>query len=204
MRFCRQHAELALLGVSSHPDRDCRGPTDAQGWPAAASALPGPLPPALPSIPLPRWHVRCAPVLCRASSRQPFRMCQLHLYNPPSPFQTQPLLHQPCPRSQPRTRAQIWNTPPPLTTPSPHHLTEPAHCITSSLHHHLTASPHCATSLHHLTKPATLLHHLIAPPHLPTPPPPPPPSPPPPPQPQPHNHCHTATEGGGGCMAVMW
>ena len=109
MRFCRHHAELALLVVSSHPHRDCRGPTDSQDWPDAASALPGPLPPALPSVPLPRWHVRCAPVLCPASSRQSIRMCQLHPCNPPSPFQTQPPLHQPCPRSQPQTRAQIWN-----------------------------------------------------------------------------------------------
>ena len=109
MRFCRHHAELALLVVSSHPHRDCRGPTDSQDWPDAASALPGPLPPALPSVPLPRWHVRCAPVLCPASYRQSVRMCQLHPCNPPSPFQTQPPLHQPCPRSQPQTRAQIWN-----------------------------------------------------------------------------------------------
>jgi hypothetical protein len=100
MRFCRQHAELALLGVSSHPDRDCRGPTDAQGWPAAASALRSP-----PSLFL--GGMCAVPPCCAVHHLASLSACASCIYTtPPLPFRPNPLS-----TSLPTHHQPLWRCP---------------------------------------------------------------------------------------------
>ena len=162
MRFCRQHAELALLGVSSHPDRDCRGPTDAQGWPAAASALRSP-----PSLFL--VGMCAVPPCCAVHRLASLSACASCIYTtPPLPFRPNPCSTSPAPGASPgpgpRSGTRHHRSPLPHPTISLNQLTaSPPHCITTSLHHHLTASPlHCITSLRHLTAPLHHTGHLAA------------------------------------------
>ena len=168
MRFCRHHAELALLVVSSHPHRDCRGPMDAQGWPDAASALPGPLPSALP-LSLFLGGMCAVPPCCAVHRLASLSACASCIYTtPPLPFRPNPRSTSPAPGASPgpgpRSGTRHHRSPLPHPTISLNQLTaSPPHCITTSLHHHLTASPlHCITSLRHLTAPLHHTGHLAA------------------------------------------
>ena len=161
MRFCRQHAELALLGVSSHPDRDCRGPTDAQGWPAAASALRSP-----PSLFL--GGMCAVPPCCAVHHLASLSACASCIYTtPPLPFRPNPCSTSPAPGASPgpgpRSGTRHHRSPLPHPTISLNQLTaSPAHCITTSLHH-LIAPPHCTTSPNRPPCCITSLHHLTCP-----------------------------------------